>query len=136
MNTNSISLHTTKELLTATFIEATAEVRYKCIPAQERTGTSFDHIRAEVWCDSGRIILFPALKVSQKRVEILCVQIICTEIEMEYAEAAKSNMNEDEFNTFTTELEQLMANVVMSNSELLRPYLVSIVDGFSGMTLT
>lgn len=57
---------------------------------------AWDHLRVDIWSDSGQFIVFPASAATPHRIEKVACQIIFDELSKRFMEWG-DNMNEDEF---------------------------------------
>ncbi len=89
----------TGEADTGSRIEAMKElwdlVDTELIPQNE--GIQWDYIRIEFWPDSGRVIVFPGIKGSDKRIEKAGCQIVFEELLSTYEVLADSGIDDDQF---------------------------------------
>lgn len=72
----------------------------------------WDHLRVEIWLDSGRVILFPTPSPYRFRVEKASCQITCPDLLDSYNEAAGSNMPDDKFEVWAMGAEKKVADLV------------------------
>ena len=63
----------------------------------ENEGVSWDHLRLEIWGDSGRILVFPASTSQSDRIEKSVCQVVFEKLLGEYEELADSEVDDDEF---------------------------------------
>ena len=79
----------------------------------QNEAVSWDYIKAEIWADSGRFIVFPASSQTVNRIEKAGCQIIFSDLLNSYNELADSDMNDDEF------CEQLFSMLSLWNKDFL-----------------
>jgi hypothetical protein len=97
------------------------------------SGFDWDVIRVELWLDSGRIIVFPALDPLTERVERSGCQLICDELVAFYERLVDCDIGDDEFDeeiarkeleivdNLTTGLRQCKANLAGSRVIFVSP---------------
>ena len=59
--------------------------------------STWDHLRIEIWEDSGRIIFFPAKNGLEERVDQVCVQLHCEELKNDIYKLDSSDLSDIEF---------------------------------------
>jgi hypothetical protein len=78
---------------------------------------SSDHLRVEIWLDSGRIILFPSPSPFRYRVEKAMCEIICPDLLVSYEETAASNLSDDEFDSWANQAIEKVAGLVSESAK-------------------
>jgi len=78
------------------------------IPQNE--DVDWDYVRAESWADSGRIIVFPASSVVERRIERAGCQVIFSELLSAYNQLADADIDDDTFCEQLTKLQVEWAN--------------------------
>ena len=51
-----------------------------CIPQQNSTNDQWNEVRFELWLDTGRIIVFAAMRPYSERIDVSGVMVICHEL--------------------------------------------------------
>lgn len=74
--------------------------------------TSWDHLRIELWLDSGRVILFPAKRPFQKRFENALCQINCPELLNFYETLIEAHLPDEKFEVAMTQKEKEIAEML------------------------
>lgn len=99
---------------TTPLAEAVEELwrKYVAVAASKNAETNWDHLRVEIWLDSGRVILFPATFPFRIRTEKTVVQIICPDLLASYNETAKSSMPDAQFESWAKETEDKVVSLV------------------------
>ena len=67
----------------------------------------WDHVRVELWSDSGRFIVFPAQGKVNSRIEKAGCQIVFHDLLDQYESIADSELSDDEFARELTSLERI-----------------------------
>lgn len=80
--------------------------------APKNAEIAWDHLRVEIWLDSGRVILFPSPSPFRNRVERAACQITFPEVLASYNEISGSAMSDDEFERWAKVTEMKIANLV------------------------
>ncbi|MGN6553763.1 MAG: hypothetical protein ACTHLW_08585 [Verrucomicrobiota bacterium] len=125
---------------TATVTEALRELWRKYIeeaaPINEEI--RWDHLRVEIWLDSGRIIVFPTPSPYHYRVEKAVCQMTCPDLLDSFNEMADSKID-GEFDVWHTKTMQKVANLVVEAARgmevpkrLARPEVRIICYSYSG----
>lgn len=79
--------------------------------ASKNKEISWDHLRVEVWLDSGRIILYPAMSPFRQRIEKSACQISCPDLLESFNEMADSK-KDDEFDVWHTQAVDKVVSLV------------------------
>jgi hypothetical protein len=82
--------------------------------ASKNARMEWDHLRAEIWLDSGRVILFPAIFSFRYRTEKAVCQIICPDLLASYTDKASSNMRDEQFESWAKAEEIRVVSLVSS----------------------
>ena len=111
-------------------IEAAEVTVGRVLRLQADARKAWDYIRVEIWEDSGRLIIFPALSSSKRRVDVSGVQIICAELAQRVDALGKSGLGDD---IYTREIEKEVAALASTVRDVLPHHLshpVRIFDSF------
>jgi hypothetical protein len=83
---------------TASFADAAPELWRKFLEASAplNADLSWDHLRVEIWLDSGRVILFPATALFRHRIEKSSCQMICPDLLNFYETLIESDLPDDQ----------------------------------------
>lgn len=68
--------------------------------APKNAEIKWDHLRAEIWLDSGRVILFPAASPFRYRTEKAVCQIICPDLLASYEDMITAGLADDQFDAW------------------------------------
>lgn len=120
-NSNDVlTLIVSKEVpLKKSIEELCAKVISGLIPKNE--DVNWDHLRVEIWGDSGRVIVFPASTSEENRIEKSVCQVVFEQLTSEYEELADSDVDDDEFATRWKAIAEIWADRVIAvarNTEL------------------
>ena len=77
----------------------------------------WDHLRVEIWLDSGRVILFPTTSPFLHRVEKAMCQRVCSDLFAFYESLIEAGLSDEMFEAALNRKEQEVANVVSSAAE-------------------
>lgn len=111
-------------------LEASSVTNSRVLPLQVKAKKEWDHIRVEIWEDSGRLIIFPASSASRGRIDAAGVQIVCTELARRIDALSSSDIGDDAYTEeVTKEVASLVAAVRGSLPHRLA-YPVRIFDSF------
>jgi hypothetical protein len=97
--------------LQSAFKDAILTLKEQLIPYHESKSISWDHIRIELWEDTGRFIIFPASTKPEYRIDLAVYEIKCSYIEQEVVLLDKSNLSDDDYDTKILNLINEMAQV-------------------------
>ena len=89
------------------------DLELRVIPNQNLTDKSWNHIRFEIWEDSGRIIAFPADTNRIDRIDKFGTQIVCEEV-------IETVYKIDGLGVEDNELDQKMQNLVNDLAHLIK----------------
>lgn len=84
--------------------EITRKIVVDVIP--KHSNLEWDHLRVELWPDSGRVIVFPALDSNANRIDVAGCQIVFASLLSEYETLADSDMPDEEFDSVLQAEEQ------------------------------
>ena len=76
----------------------------------------WDHVRVELWLDSGRVILFPAMSPFRKREEKAMCQITCPELINFYETLIEADLSDDKFEAAISEKEREIAETLCATA--------------------
>lgn len=79
------------------------QIQEQVIP--QNHGVLWDHVRVEIWADSGRLIAFPARRLERERIEKSGCQVVFDELRGQYEELADSDMADDAFTDALTRVQ-------------------------------
>ncbi len=117
MGYKKISIETIRELPMA-LKEAADDISKRVIPSQK---LDWDHIRGEIWEDSGRIILFPALTSSGERIDSAGSYIVCKEVVNRVQELDESTLSdsshENEMNYLVSSIAKIVNSFFKANQQ-------------------
>jgi hypothetical protein len=109
-------------------LEASSVTNSRVLPLQAEAKKEWDHIRVEIWEDSGRVIIFPASSASQRRIDAAGVQIVCTELAGRIDALSSSDIGDD---AYTEEVKKEVAGLVSAVRNSLPhhlPYPIWCID--------
>ena len=92
-------------------------LKYLKDAAPLNAGVSWDHLRVEIWLDSGRIILFPSPSPFRCRVEKAMCQIVCPDLLASYDETADSNLSDDAFDSWAKQATEKVAGLLSQSAK-------------------
>jgi len=94
--------------------EAVSELWLKYIDevAPKNTEVKWDHLRAEICLDSGRVILFPAASPFRYRAEKAVCQIICPDLLASYEDMIKAGVSDDQFDAWANGATEKVVSLV------------------------
>ena len=73
---------------------------------------TWDHLRVEMWLDSGRVILFPTMSPFRHRIEKAVCQIICPDLLNFYETLIEADIPDNEFEVALSKKEQEVADLL------------------------
>jgi hypothetical protein len=85
--------------------------------APKNAETAWDHLRVELWLDSGRIILFPALSTNCFRIEKAACQLICPDLLNFYETLIKAKLPDEKFEIEITLKEMEVAEILSKSAK-------------------
>jgi hypothetical protein len=86
---------------------------------------TWDHIRVEMWLDSGRVIAFPALEGTDERIDNVTCQVVWANVLREWDQL--SGLCEVDNDAFEIEAERLEHRVVQTFAGAVRAHPVKVI---------
>ncbi len=100
----SIASVASKHSVDEAMLELCERIRIDVIPKNEKV--DWDHLRVELWADSGRIIVFPSSITSSGRIEKAGCQVVFSTLLERYEKLADSDLDDNAFKTALLEEEK------------------------------
>ena len=89
--------------------------------ALHQASSSHDHLRLEIWSDSGRLILFPAMTGQMMRIDKVCGQIYFPGFLDDYEALADGDLGDEQFEAGVIELERQWAAAFLAVAGSVAP---------------
>jgi len=84
--------------------------------APKNADVVWDHLRVELWMDSGRVILFPTPSPFRYRMEKAVCQIICPDLLNIYENLIEAEMSDENFEAALSRKEQDLAGLLSASA--------------------
>ncbi len=81
---------------------------------------AWDHLRVELWLDSGRIILYPAIAPFRQRIERSACQMACPDLVNFYDRLIESNLPDDKLEEQLTGKENELVELLSTSARKMK----------------